>query len=180
MPRNLLVIVLSLLSLLFIAPAVAQLSGPPAMAPPLPQMPRMRVLHPVLPPTAELTDSGDLSVDAWMTPETAKAAIEKLIAQRSELRLKLTDSTLNLNEALRRIDEMSHPGGSLVTAYCKSETLSANTAGATEDCGRLRCGAVDGLCRRVCHATDDCAGGFACLNGRCVTGAEAAAMNPDN
>ena len=180
MSRKLLLSLLSLLALLFIAPAVAQLVSQPVEAPVLPPMPRMHVLHPVLPPAATVSDDGDLGVEPWMTPEGARKAIEKLSADRRDLKLKLSDSTAQLNEALRRIDEMSHPGGSLVTAYCKGESLSANTAGATEDCGRFRCGAVDGLCKRVCHVTGDCAGGFACLDGRCITGEEAAAMNPDN
>lgn len=161
---------LALFAFILITPALAQIAP---IIRPITLPPRVEAIKPVV------AEEADIAVEAWMTPESAKAAIEKLQAQRSELRLKLRDSDARLNEALARIDEMTRPSGSLVRAYCKDVGLSANTAGATENCGRYICGQVDGLCKKTCTVTSDCNGAYACLSGQCVTGEEAARMNGD-
>jgi len=54
------------------------------------------------------------------------------------------------------LDETTHPGGSLVTAYCESSNVSRNTAGQVNDCGNYQCEPVSGLCRTVCDFASEC------------------------
>jgi hypothetical protein len=73
----------------------------------------------------------------------------------------------------KKIDEFTKLGGSSVKAYCKSGTVSANTAGATSDCSSTgyMCEPVSGLCRTKCSATaGQCASGFVCdtMYGQCI------------
>lgn len=72
----------------------------------------------------------------------------------------------------QRIQEMTHPGGSLVRAYCETPTLSRNTAGASNDCAKngFGCEPVSGLCRTSVRSSDECAPGYiyCATNGACV------------
>jgi len=90
---------------------------------------------------------------------------------RTELRREndiLTQKNKNLqqqNTVLeKKLDETTHPGGSLVKAYCESATVSRNTAGATNDCGinGYTCEPVSGLCRTTCSSSSECDYGFVC------------------
>ena len=140
---------LALLALILVTPATAQMRVPPIQ--PI-----------VLQPVVATPQSADLSVEPWMTPETAKKAIEQLRAERSELKTSLADTNTRLAEAIARIDEITKPGGSLVRAYCASRTVSRNTAGAEEDCAAsgYACDQVSGLCHRTARNSDMCAAGY--------------------
>lgn len=61
-------------------------------------------------------------------------------------------------------------GGSQVHAYCETETLSRNTAGASNDCAAsgYRCEPVSGLCRTSARVTADCAPYFVLQVDHCV------------
>ncbi|GAB1597080.1 hypothetical protein [Lysobacter claricitrinus] len=76
-----------------------------------------------------------------------------------------------------RIAEMTHPGGSLVHAYCETPTLSRNTAGATSNCANngFGCEPVSGLCRTSARSSDECAAGYiyCATTGGCVHDANA-------
>ena len=124
------------------------------------------------PPTAQ-TQPGAANFDPAMTPETARAAIDKLRAKNLELK-KQMQMTLGDLQALRtQLDEMTRSGGSLVRAQCVSASLSRRTdGGGEENCAAsgYTCGPVEGTCRRSCTSSDQCAGGFVCDIGaaRCV------------
>jgi hypothetical protein len=94
------------------------------------------------------------------------------MADRSALRTELNGTQGRLSDAMARIDQMTKLGGSLVKAYCESETMSKSTAGASEDCATsgYRCSSVEGTCYRQCNVSTECAGGFVCDTGvnRCV------------
>ena len=66
-----------------------------------------------------------------MTLEDAQKRIAKLQSDKRELNLQLSDSTAKLNEALATIDQWTKKGGSLVHAYCESDEVSRNSAGAS-------------------------------------------------
>lgn len=72
----------------------------------------------------------------------------------------------------QRIAQMSHPGGRLVKAYCESDAVSRNTAGARNDCSAsgYACEPVSGLCRTSCQGSSMCATGYICdtYNDHCV------------
>ena len=140
---------LALLALILVTPATAQMRVPPIQ--PI-----------VLQPVVATPQSADLSVEPWMTPETAKKAIEQLRAERSELKTSLADTNTRLAEAVARIDEITKPGGSLVKAYCASRTVSRNTAGAEEDCADsgYACDQVSGLCHRTATNSLMCAANY--------------------
>ena len=140
---------LALLALILVTPATAQMRVPPIQ--PI-----------VLQPVVATPQSADLSVEPWMTPETAKKAIEQLRAERTELKTNLADTNTRLAEAVARIDEITKPGGSLVKAYCASRTVSRNTAGAEEDCADsgYACDQVSGLCHRSATNSLMCAAGY--------------------
>lgn len=76
-----------------------------------------------------------------------------------------------------RINQMTHPGGSLVRAYCETPTVSRNTAGASNDCAKngFGCEPVSGLCRTSVRSSDECAPGYVYCSttGGCVQDANA-------
>lgn len=82
-----------------------------------------------------------------------RAEYEKLRARNQELRAE--------NAALRaQLDEWTRRGGSLVHAYCESDTVSRSTAGDRNDCAAsgYACEPVSGLCRTSANSSADCAG----------------------
>ena len=98
-----------------------------------------------------------------MTVEDAQKRIAQLQREKRELDGRLT-------EALATIDQWTKKGGSLVHAYCESEEISRNSAGATENCADsgYRCAEVEGTCRKSCNVTTDCAGYHVCDTARHV------------
>ena len=169
MPRKLF---LSLLALLVVAPALAQIAPIriPVMRPPV-------AVEPVaVPPGAvepiALPPSEAPTFDVTNDPERARAYINKLRAEKRALREQMTLTLGDLQTARTTIDEMTRLGGTLVRAQCVSETLSRNTAGASENCAAsgYLCGGVEGTSMRQCTSSTQCAGGFVCDIGaaRCI------------
>ncbi|MFL6591379.1 MAG: hypothetical protein ACJ8GK_01560 [Luteimonas sp.] len=75
------------------------------------------------------------------------------------------------NDGLRnQLAEFTRRGGSLVHAYCETETVSRNTAGARNDCAPTgyRCEPVSGLCRTSANDSNQCADGFLLDVDHCV------------
>ena len=112
-------------------------------------------------------------VEPWMTPETARAAIEKLQARNKELRGQMSVTLSDLQAVRTQLDEITRAGGSLVRAQCASPALSRRTdGGGEENChaSGYVCGEVEGTCKRQCSTSNDCAPGFVCDTGaaRCV------------
>jgi hypothetical protein len=141
------------LALLLVAPGAAQVTRPviqPVVISPLPQIAPLEV--------------DDNHITKVMTLEEANALIAKLKEERRE-------KSLELRAALERINEMTRFGGSLVQAYCTSDTMSRNSAGASEDCaaGGYNCDRVSGLCHRRAAISDHCAEGFLFNANACVT-----------
>lgn len=69
-----------------------------------------------------------------------------------------------------QLDEWTRKGGSLVHAYCETPTISANSAGARNDCAAsgYTCEPVSGMCRTMARSSDDCAPGFLMDVDHCV------------
>lgn len=145
---------LALLALVLVSPAVAQLMK----VQPIPQVSRPVVVQPVQP----VQEDSNVAQKV-MTIEEAQAQIAKLRQEKRDLDSKLT-------EALATIDQWTQKGGSLVHAYCESDEISRNSAGATENCADsgYRCASVEGTCRRSCNVTTDCAGYHVCDTARHV------------
>lgn len=99
-----------------------------------------------------------------------EALYRKEAGKNRELRAEVQSLT-------QRIAEMTRPGGSLVQAYCESNSVSRNTAGARSDCAAsgFACEQVSGLCRTSARSTSDCAAGFVycATNASCVNTPEA-------
>lgn len=116
-------------------------------------------------------------IDIANDPDRARAEIDRLRARNRELRGQFNMTLADLQALRRQMDEMTHPGGSAVTAYCTGGTMSRNSAGASEDCtaSGYTCAAVSGLCHRSCTSSSMCASGFACdiPSGRCTVPAPA-------
>lgn len=77
----------------------------------------------------------------------------------------------NENASLRaQLEAWTRKGGSQVHAYCETPTLSANSAGARNDCAAsgYACEPVSGLCRTMARTSNDCAPGFLMNVDRCV------------
>lgn len=146
---------LALLALLLVTPAAAQLVMQPIQRP--------IALPPATAP-GMLQSNSDVA-ERTMTIEQARARIAQLQRDKRE-------ADARLAEALATIEQMTSRGGSLVRAYCEGRSLSRNTAGASEDCGRYACGEVDGLCRKSCTASRDCAANYSCDSGQCLTAEE--------
>jgi PBP1b-binding outer membrane lipoprotein LpoB len=97
-----------------------------------------------------------------------QGTIDKLRAKNRALKDENNRLKNEVMERDRRIAEFTSRGGSAVRAYCESENVSRNTAGATQDCGWFACNPVSGLCYTQCTLTEHCSTG-ACLNGYCAT-----------
>ena len=110
------------------------------------------------------TDQAPSGIQPIETVESVKAANAKLREANKILR--------NENNSLKeRLTQMTTRGGSLVRAYCPTETTSANTAGAEANCAAsgYKCEDVSGLCHKTCASSDHCAGGYSCnpCNNKC-------------
>lgn len=66
--------------------------------------------------------------------------------------------------------DWTRKGGSLVHAYCEIPTMSANSAGARNDCAAsgYACEPVGGMCHTMARSSDDCAPGFLMDVDHCV------------
>ncbi len=142
----------ALLAALIVTPALAQLMQVQPIQRPI-----------VTPQVIQPIQQDSNATEKIMTIEEARARIAKLQSEKRELDGRLT-------EALATIDQWTSKGGSLVHAYCESETLSRNSAGASEDCAAsgYRCADVEGTCRKSCNVTTDCAGYHVCDTARHV------------
>ena len=69
-----------------------------------------------------------------------------------------------------QLAEWTRKGGSLVHAYCETPTMSANSAGARNDCAAsgYTCEPVSGSCRTMARSSDECAAGFLMEVDHCV------------
>jgi hypothetical protein len=69
-----------------------------------------------------------------------------------------------------QLAEWTRKGGSLVHAYCETPTMSANSAGARNDCAAsgYTCEPVSGTCRTMARSSDECAAGFLMDVDHCV------------
>lgn len=98
---------------------------------------------------------------------------EALYRKEAEKNRELKGEVQSLTD---RLAQVTRPGGSLVTAYCESASVSRNTAGATNDCSTsgFACEPVSGLCRTSARSSDECAAGFVycSLRANCVRTAE--------
>lgn len=149
-----------------------------AAVPVLAQIQPIQVQRPepvkIMPVTPIQQSSSDASsIEPWMTPETAKAAIERLQARNRELKGQMSLTLADLQAVRTQLDEMTRAGGSLVRAQCASPALSRRTDdGGEENCyaSGYVCGEVEGTCLRQCSTSNQCAPGFVCDTGaaRCV------------
>lgn len=159
-------LILSLLALLFIVPALAQVT-PIRVQPMKPAVTNVPVVQPVT-----TQDRNAAVFDVANDPERARALIAKLRKDKREMREKMQSTLVELQNARATIDEMTRLGGTLVRAQCVSDTLSRTTSGVEENCAAsgYSCGGAEGTCRRTCNTTGDCASGFVCDTGasRCV------------
>ena len=146
-----------------------------AAVPVLAQISPVQIRRPVqVAPVTTVQQSPNAGViEPWMTPETAKAAIEKLQSRNRELKGQMSVTLADLQAVRTQLDEITRAGGSLVRAQCASPALSRRTdGGGEENChaSGYVCGEVEGTCKRQCSTSNDCAPGFACDTGvaRCV------------
>ena len=136
---------IALLAAIVVTPALGQISMQP-MARPM-----------TLPPAATVQQDPDAARKV-VTLEDAQGQIAKLRAEKRDLDARLTD-------ALATIDNWTKKGGSLVHAYCASDTLSQRSDGAgQEDCAHngYTCNQVDGMCRTSCNDSAQCSTGYTC------------------
>jgi hypothetical protein len=125
-------------------------------------------VQPIQPVDAAQTDQAESAPAPIQTVESLTAANQKLRRDNKALRTE--------NEALKaRILAFTTPGGSEVRAFCPSDTVSRNTAGAENNCAAAgyTCDQVNGQCRNMCTTSDMCSAGFSCnpCNNRCETAA---------
>jgi hypothetical protein len=139
---------IALLAAIVVTPAIAQ----------------MQIQRPLIVPQIQPVQNDPDAAKKVMTIEEAQAQIAKLRAEKRELNDRLT-------ETLATLDQWTKKGGSLVHAYCESDSISRNTSGASENCALsgYTCAPVEGTCRRSCVSSSDCDGQFRCENSQCVS-----------
>lgn len=109
------------------------------------------------------------------TADPAAGTLDPSVACPGKLQA-LKQNNAALRDEIRSLqDQLSaytNKGGSRVTAYCESSTISRNTAGATNNCAQAGygCEPVSGLCRTSAQYSDHCAPGFVmdASSNRCV------------
>ena len=104
----------ALLAAIVVTPALAQV---------------MQIQRPVIVPQIQPVQNDPDVAQKVMTIEDAQAQIAKRRAEKQELNARL-------NETLATLDQWTKKGGSLVHAYCESDSISRNTSGASENCAR--------------------------------------------
>lgn len=102
---------------------------------------------------ADASLAPDAMRNKWL--ECEKSA-QDLQGQLDALQTQNASLQKDLQVAQQQLKEATHPGGSAVTAYCESGSVSRNTAGATTDCGLYACEQVSGLCRTQCDNASQC------------------------
>lgn len=102
---------------------------------------------------ADMSLAPDAMRNKWL--ECEKSA-QDLQGQVDALQTQNASLQKDLQVAQQQLKEATHPGGSAVTAYCESGSVSRNTAGATSDCGFYKCEEVSGLCRTQCDNSSQC------------------------
>ena len=156
---------------------ILSLAAMAAAVPVLAQIQPIQIQRPapiqVVPVPIQQSPANAGAIEPWMTPDTAKAAIEKLQARNRELKGQMAVTLGDLQVVRTQLDEMTRAGGSLVRAQCVSPQLSRRTdGGGEENCSASGyvCGEVEGTCKRQCSTSNDCASGFVCDTGagRCV------------
>ena len=137
----------ALLAAVAVTPALAQMQIRPMPAPPL-----------------------NVTVQQDTDAATQNMTVEEARAKIAELNRKNRDLDGRLTEALATIDQWTKKGGKLVHAYCESDEVSRNSAGAVENCAMsgYGCAPVEGTCRRSCTVSSECAGTHNCESGQCV------------
>ena len=112
----------------------------------------------VRPMVAPAPDVGQVAPDYRALYEKARANNQKLRAENADLKAQLASWTVK--------------GGSLVHAYCESDTLSRTTAGARNDCAAsgYKCEPTSGLCRTSATESAHCAGSkiYCATTNQCV------------
>jgi hypothetical protein len=170
--------------------ATAQIVTPPVQQAPPSTGPRM--LQQVAPAQKASPDKSAPAASKQATPAIqAKSTIPTTEQENKRLKEEITKKDLiilNLSDRLKKAEAagallsvrvkqledqvaaMTKQGGSLVRAYCESESLSRNTAGATTNCATLgyACEAVSGLCFNRCSRTSQCARGWVCDSPNCI------------
>jgi membrane-associated HD superfamily phosphohydrolase len=129
-----------------------------------------------VPPAAVQMQSPATQPNVAMTPEMEIDALKKKIVKLQDQNKQLTDQNKQLTDQnsklSQQISEMTKKGGSQVKAYCESQSLSKNTAGATNSCASsgYNCEPVSGLCYNQCTSSDHCVPGWVCdtAERRCV------------
>ena len=124
----------------------------PAIAQNMPAAPAMQGVRPAVSP--QLAHAMDIDYQAQYRKEVQKN--KQLRGENTDLRQQLAEYTRH--------------GGSLVHAYCETETVSRNTAGARNDCAPTgyKCEPVSGLCRTSANDSIQCADGFLLDIDHCV------------
>jgi hypothetical protein len=114
-------------------------------------------------------------------PPSLELQTEEAVLRREMAQLKRDNERLTAENAALKAQVQGYTvlGGSLVHAYCSSDTVSMNTAGGSADCAAsgYACDKVSGLCKTRCETGADCGGaGANCdvRSGRCIFG-----MPPD-
>ena len=132
--------------------AACSIALAPALAQNVPVAPAMQSARPAV--TPQLTHALDIDYQAQYRKEVEKN--RQLLGENDGLRKQLAEYTRH--------------GGSLVHAYCETETVSRNTAGARNDCAPTgyKCEPVSGLCRTSANDSLQCADGFLLDVDHCV------------
>jgi hypothetical protein len=148
---------------LLMAPALAQ--NPTAVRPKLLPVAPVSTAKPA---TAATPAKVAAPADAATVQPDYRAELEKARARNKQLRAE--------NDTLRaQLVQWTSKEGSRVLAYCETPTMSANSAGARNDCASAgyTCEPVSGLCRTSAANGSQCAGSrIWCVYGnRCVTSA---------
>lgn len=159
------------------APLVAAADPPPAPT----TRPRVQPVQPLQPAQVPVRPAQQAPQAQPGLAVDATTVLKNQLHQCEQERLQLDQENDGLRQQVQQLqqqkaalqqqlDETVHPGGSLVKAWCESETVSRNTAGAYSDCGVYACEPVSGLCRTSCSAAVQCRQGYVCdtSNGQCV------------
>jgi outer membrane murein-binding lipoprotein Lpp len=121
-------------------------------------------------PDAERRDQTSAATSAIQRglEEPAEAQICRDQPECQEIQ-SLSSRVKSLQARVDQLDAQVVPILRRANVFCRSDNVSANGAGDTDDCGYYRCDPVVGLCRQKCNTVNDCAPPGLCdTSGHCV------------
>src|SRR5262249_55512774 len=101
---------------------------------------------------ADRADAPPLEANVCLADTPECRSIRALSSKAAALQSSVAAPRQQIDTRRRQMRQLA----ARASTVCRSDSVSANGAGDTDDCGFYRCNPVVGLCRQSCRSVDDC------------------------